>query len=94
MLKNAENIALRNLQILYYSMPGKIQVPHLGRKWCIFPCVLQINTKFVGLYFPHFSTFRNQTNFNISDLNDLRLSSSYFLSKTIFIVVDILLTAL
>ena len=45
------------------------------RKWYIFPCVIQINTKFAnfaGLYFPHFTTFRGQTlqlqitNFNIS----------------------------
>ena len=35
-----------------------------GHTWCIFPCVIQINTKFanfIGLYFPHFTTFRNQT---------------------------------
>jgi DNA-directed RNA polymerase len=32
--------------------------------WCIFPRVIQINTKFanfVELYFPHFTTFRGQT---------------------------------
>jgi hypothetical protein len=32
--------------------------------WYIFPCVIQISTKFanfVGLYFPHFTTFRGQT---------------------------------
>jgi hypothetical protein len=30
-----------------------IFAPHLGRKWCIFPCIIQNNTKFanfVGLY--------------------------------------------
>ena len=43
----------------------KLQGATLSRKWCIFPCVIQINKKklanFVGPYFPHFTTFRNQT---------------------------------
>jgi hypothetical protein len=48
--------------------PQRENAQHLGRKWCILPRVIQINTKFsnfAGLYFPHFTTFRNFTNFNM-----------------------------
>ena len=38
--------------------------PLPAQMWCIFPRVIQINTKFAnfrGLYFPHFTTFHGQT---------------------------------
>ena len=38
--------------------------PLSAQKWCKFLCVIQKYTKFVkfaGLYFPHFTTFRDQT---------------------------------
>jgi DNA-directed RNA polymerase len=41
-----------------------LQFSNSAQMWCIFPRVIQINTNFAnfaGLYFPHFTTFRNQT---------------------------------
>ena len=46
-----------------YTYKG-VKLKRLAQIWCIFPRVIQINTKFanfVGLYFPHFTTFRGQT---------------------------------
>jgi hypothetical protein len=65
MLQNAEKYSPTKFAnfVLIFITHGKMH-QHLGRKWCIFPCVIQINTKFanfVGIYFPHFTTFRNQT---------------------------------
>ena len=38
MLYNAENIALQNLQILYYAWES---APLSAQMWCIFPCIIQ-----------------------------------------------------
>jgi hypothetical protein len=46
---------------LYYAREF---APLSSQMWCIFPRVIQINTKlanFARLYLPHFTTFRDQT---------------------------------
>ena len=37
-------MALRNFQILYQFVLRRKNAPRLGRKWCIFPCVIQNTT--------------------------------------------------
>jgi hypothetical protein len=57
-------MALRNLKILYLFVLRAGNAPLSAQIWCIFPRVIQINTKFVnfaGPYYPHFTTFRGQT---------------------------------
>ena len=47
--------------LLYYVQKF---APLLSRKWCKFLHIIQKYTKFAkfaGLYFPHFTTFRDQT---------------------------------
>jgi hypothetical protein len=58
-----------------YFRSDKTRTVILGRKWRIFPCVIQINTKFancfVGLYFPHFMNISQQ---NVAILIDVTCS--------------------
>ena len=63
MLKNSENIALQNLSILYTFLLRAEICTTFKPKWCKFPLVIQKYTKlanFARLYFPYFSTFRDQ----------------------------------
>ena len=63
MMKNAENIALQNLPFLYTFVLQAEICTTLTPKVVRIPLVIQKYTKlanFARLYFPHFSTFRDQ----------------------------------
>ena len=58
------NLVFPHTRVLFSMYYAQENAPLLAQMWCIFPCIIQINTKFAnfaGLYFPHFTTFRNQT---------------------------------
>ena len=63
MLKNVENIASQNLPILYtFVLRAEIRTTFRVRVVQISACNRNVykNGKFARLYFPHFSTFRDQ----------------------------------
>ena len=71
MLKNAENIALQNLPILYsFVLQAEICTTFGVRVVQIYACRMYTKmANFAWLYFPHFSTFRDQfCTFTIFDM--------------------------
>ena len=64
MLSNAEDIALQISRILYTFVLRTEICTTFEPKVCKFLHIIQKYTKFAkfaGLYFPHFTTFRDQT---------------------------------
>ena len=71
------NIRMRSHRLMIsldYDKSGLMKTS-CGKKWYFFPRVIQICTKsgnFAQLYFPHFTTFRHQTNFKMLALAVLK----------------------
>ena len=63
-VENVENVSLWRLQILYIFVLRTENWYQHRENGINFQCVIQKYTKFAnfaGLYFPHFTTFRDQT---------------------------------